>query len=45
MNARRKMTTQEKIAAAVAGGMLVVIAIYWITQIIGVIEMLRLAYG
>ncbi|HEY8537348.1 MAG TPA: hypothetical protein VIL28_00695 [Steroidobacteraceae bacterium] len=45
MNTQRKLSTQEKIALAVAGGILIAIAIYWITQIIGVIEMLRLAYG
>jgi hypothetical protein len=45
MNAPRKLSTQEKIATAAAGGILLAIVIYWITQIVGVIEMLRLAYG
>lgn len=45
MNAPRKLSTQEKVAAVTAGGILVAIVIYWITQIIGVIEMLKLAYG
>jgi hypothetical protein len=45
MNSPRKLSTQEKIAAAISGGILVVIAIYWVTQVIGVMEMLKLAYG
>jgi hypothetical protein len=45
MNASRKLSTQEKVAAVVSGGIIVAMVIYWITQIIGVIEMLRLAYG
>jgi hypothetical protein len=45
MNAPKKLSTQEKIAAAVSGGILVAIAVYWVTQIIGVMEMLKLAYG
>jgi|GEM_PF-4237037 hypothetical protein len=45
MNTERKPTTQEKIAIAVSGGILLAVVIYWITQIFGVIEMLRLAYG
>lgn len=40
-----KMSTQEKVALGTAGGILVAIVIYWITQIFGVIEMLKLAYG
>ena len=45
MNAPRNMSTQEKVAVATAGGILLAIVIYWITQIVGVIEMLKLAYG
>jgi hypothetical protein len=45
MNALSKMSTQEKVALGTAGGILVAIVVYWITQIIGVIEMLKLAYG
>ena len=45
MNEPRKLSTQEKVAAGSAGAILVAIVIYWITQIIGVIEMLKLAYG
>jgi hypothetical protein len=45
MNSPRKFSTREKIAAGISGGILVVIVIYWITQIVGVMEMLKLAYG
>jgi hypothetical protein len=45
MNSSRKLSTQEKVAAGVSGGILIAILIYWITQIMGVIEMLKLAYG
>lgn len=38
-------STREKVALAVSGGILLAIVIYWITQIVGVIEMLKLAYG
>ncbi len=45
MSASSPMSTQEKVAIAAAGGILVASLIYWITQVVGVIEMLRLAYG
>ncbi|HVF15313.1 MAG TPA: hypothetical protein VNA21_00320 [Steroidobacteraceae bacterium] len=45
MNERPKLSTQEKVAAGVSAIVLLAIAIYWITQIAGVIEMLKLAYG
>jgi hypothetical protein len=45
VNEKRKLSTQEKVAAGVSAAMLVAIVIYWITQIAGVIEMLKLAYG
>lgn len=38
-------TLQEKIALAVSGTILLVTTLYWVVQIHGVIEMLRLAYG
>jgi hypothetical protein len=45
VNEQRKLSTQEKVAAGVSAVMLLAIVIYWITQIAGVIEMLKLAYG
>ena len=45
MNAPHKLSTREKIAAGVSGVILIATVIYWITQIIGVMEMLELAYG
>jgi len=45
MNAPAKYSTQEKIAAGISGGILIVIVIYWAIQIAGVMEMLKLAYG
>lgn len=45
MSSDRNLSTREKIAVAVSGGILLAVVVYWITQIFGVIEMLRLAYG
>jgi hypothetical protein len=45
MNAPSKLSTQEKVAAGISGAILVAIVVYWITQVLGVIEMLKLAYG
>lgn len=45
MNAFTKLTIREKVAATVAGAVILVTVIYWITQIAGAIEMLKLAYG
>ena len=40
-----KMSTQEKVALSVSAVIVVATVIYWITQIVGAIEMLELAYG
>ena len=40
-----KLSTREKVAAAVSAAILVAGGIYWIVQIAGVIETLKLAYG
>ena len=40
-----EMTTTEKIALASSGVIIAGAVIYWIVQIIGVIEFLQLAYG
>jgi hypothetical protein len=40
-----KLSTQEKIAAAVSAAILLAGSVYWIVQIAGVIETLKLAYG
>lgn len=39
------LDTRQLVALIISGGVLAVTAIYWITQILGVIEMLKLAYG
>jgi hypothetical protein len=45
VNEQRKLSTREKVAAGVSAVVVVAIVIYWIAQIAGVIEMLKLAYG
>jgi hypothetical protein len=40
-----KLSTQEKVAVAVSAAILLVAAVYWIVQVVGVIETLKLAYG
>jgi hypothetical protein len=45
MNAPTKRDRRELVAIVVSGTVLAVSAIYWIVQVLGVIEMLRLAYG
>ena len=39
------MSTREKIAIAVSGAIIVAAAVYWIVQIVDVLEILELAYG
>ncbi|HEY8540715.1 MAG TPA: hypothetical protein VIL28_17765 [Steroidobacteraceae bacterium] len=39
------LDARQLAALLISGGVLVVTAIYWITQILGVIEQLKLAYG
>jgi hypothetical protein len=41
----KSFSTREKIAAAVSGAIILGAIIYWIVQIVGVIEILKLAYG
>ena len=45
MSANHKFSTQEKIAIAVSSAIVLAAIVYWIVQIIGVIELLELAYG
>jgi hypothetical protein len=45
VNEQPKLSTREKVAAGVSAVVVIAIVIYWITQIAGVIEMLKLAYG
>jgi hypothetical protein len=40
-----KMSRREKVALSVSAVIVLATAIYWITQIAGVYEMLKLAYG
>jgi hypothetical protein len=39
------MSTREKIAIAVSSAIVLAAIVYWIVQIVGVIELLELAYG
>ena len=39
------MSTREKIAIAVSGAIIVAAAVYWIVQIVDVLELLEMAYG
>jgi hypothetical protein len=41
----RAMDIRERIALVVSSAIVLVSTCYWIAQIVGVIEMLRLAYG
>ena len=45
MTTQKSFDTREKIALAVGAAILIVSVIYWVNQILGVMEMLRLAYG
>ena len=40
-----RLSTQEKIAAAVSAAILLAAAIYWTEQILDVIATLKMAYG
>jgi hypothetical protein len=39
------VSTREKIALAVSGAIVLAAVIYWIVQIVGVLEILEMAYG
>ena len=45
MSKETSLSTREKIAAVVSGAIILGAIIYWIVQIIGVMEILKLAYG
>jgi len=45
MTSPKTFDTREKIALTVGTVILVVSVIYWVNQILGVMEMLKLAYG
>jgi type II secretory pathway component PulM len=45
MAANKGLDTREKIALISGGAILVISVIYWIDQVLGVMEMLKLAYG
>lgn len=40
-----QLSTQEKVAVAVSAAILLVAAVYWVVQILDVIDTLKLAYG
>jgi hypothetical protein len=41
----KNLGTREKIAAVISAAIVVTAVVYWIVQIKGVMEMLKLAYG
>ena len=45
MNSEKSFSTREKIAVGVSGAIILGAIIYWIVQIIGVMEILKMAYG
>ena len=45
MSNEKSFSTREKIAVAVSGAIILGAIIYWIVQIIGVMEILEMAYG
>ena len=40
-----RLSTREKVAAAVSAAILLAAIVYWVIQIMGVMEALKLAYG
>jgi hypothetical protein len=40
-----RLSTQEKVAAAVSAAIILTAAIYWVVQILDVIATLKMAYG
>jgi hypothetical protein len=40
-----QLSMQEKVAVAVSAAILLVAAVYWVVQILDVIDTLKLAYG
>ena len=45
MTPSRSFDRQERIALAISGTIVASSIVYWIVQVLGVIEMLKLAYG
>lgn len=45
MNMKNGMSTQEKISLIVSGAIVLGAIVYWIVQIVGVLEVLEMAYG
>jgi hypothetical protein len=45
MATQKSFDTREKIAITVGAAILIASVIYWVNQILGVMEMLKLAYG
>ncbi len=45
MGTDKKFGTQETVAAVVSAAIVLTAVVYWIVQIKGVMEMLKLAYG
>jgi len=45
VNTVATLSTREKIALGVSGAILLTTVVYWVLQIAGVLETLRLAYG
>jgi hypothetical protein len=45
MATQKSFDAREKIALTVSAAILIVSVVYWVNQILGVMEMLKLAYG
>lgn len=45
MTASRPLDRQQRVALTISGSIVGISLVYWIAQILGVIEMLKLAYG
>ena len=45
MTSKISPRTFERLAATLSGGIVLFMICYWISQIVGVVHMLRLAYG
>jgi hypothetical protein len=44
-SATARLSTQEKVAAAISAAIVLAAAVYWIVQILDVIATLKMAYG
>lgn len=45
MPSKTTVRTFERLAATISGSIVLLMICYWISQVVGVVHMLRLAYG